>query len=81
MGLQRFDEAAFARRLQSAITLRGLTMPRAAQACGMPLPSLESYVYRQNLPGTRALFQIAQGLDVSADWLLFGGRDLQRAAA
>lgn len=81
MSLQRFDTVAFAHRLQNAITMRHLTMPRAAQACGMPQPSLECYVCGQSLPGAKALFQIAQGLDVSVDWLLFGGRDMRRAAA
>ncbi len=78
MSLQRFDQTAFSVRLAQAIEEKGDTVARAALRCAMPQATLETYLYRKALPGTKALFQIAQGLNVSADWLLFGGRDVRR---
>lgn len=43
-----------------------------AEKCGLPVPSLETYVKGQNLPGTLAIASLCHGLSVSADWLLFG---------
>lgn len=67
-----FDSAAFADRLQQVIARQGLTMTRAAALCEIPLPTLEGYVYRQNLPGAKAMIKLVQGLGISADWLLLG---------
>jgi len=80
MSLQRFDAAAFRERLQLAISITGMPMPRVALACAMPLASLEGYAYGQMLPGAKALAQLSQGLNVSTDWLLFGGRNARRVA-
>ncbi len=66
-----FDPTGFADRLRRAIERRG-TIAAAARACDMPKPTLEGYLYRVNLPTARALAQLALGLQVSVDWLLFG---------
>lgn len=66
------DKSAFAARLVRTIKDRDLTIVAAAARCGMSLPSLESYIYRQALPGCAALAALAQGLGVSTDYLLLG---------
>lgn len=80
MSLQRFDAVGFRRRLTSISQATGKSKPDLAAMCSMPLPTFEMYLYTDTLPGARALFNLAQGLNVSADWLLFGGRDVRRAA-
>lgn len=80
MSLQRFDAVRFRRRLLSITRATGQSHAALAEMCAMPLPTLESYLYTDTLPGARALFNLAQGLNVSADWLLFGGCNVRRAA-
>lgn len=80
MSLQRFDATGFRGRLAFVIEGLGKSKADLAAMCGMPLPTFEAYLYTETLPGTRALFNLAQGLNVSADWLLFGGRDVRRVA-
>lgn len=80
MSLQRFDAIGFRRRLTSIVEATGKSRSALADMCAMPLPTFEAYLYTDTLPGARALFNIAQGLNVSTDWLLFGGRDVRRAA-
>lgn len=66
------DTVAFARRLSDARIASGRTIQDTAAVCGIPLPTLEAYLYRQHLPSASVLFKLARGLGVSADWLLFG---------
>lgn len=66
------DPKAFARRLSDARIASGRTIQGTAEACDIPLPTLEAYLYRQHLPNASVLFKLAVGLGVSADWLLFG---------
>ncbi len=80
MSLQRFDAVGFRRRLVSITQATGKSKPDLAAMCGMPPSTFEMYLYTDTLPGARALFNLAQGLNVSADWLLFGGRDVRRVA-
>lgn len=80
MSLQRFDALRFRRRLVSITKATGKSRAALAEMCAMPLPTFESYLYTDTLPGARALFNLAQGLNVSADWLLFGERDVRRVA-
>ena len=81
MSRQRFDAPAFRRRLATVARTSGLKNPTLADVCSMPVSTLEMYLYTETLPGARALFNLAQGLNVSVDWLLFGGRDMGRAPA
>lgn len=78
MNVQRFDSIGFRRRLVSIVRASGLTNTVLADQCNIKLPTLEMYLYSDAMPGARSLFNIAQGLDVSVDWLLFGGRDVRR---
>lgn len=64
--------SAVGRRIRIQIERYNLTVPKAAAACDMSVPSLESYLYGKNLPGAFALANLASGLRCSADWLLFG---------
>ena len=80
MSLQRFDAVGFRRRLVSITRETGKSKPDLAAMCGRPVPTFEMYLYTDTLAGARALFNLAQGLNVSADWLLFGGRDVRRVA-
>lgn len=80
MSLQRFDPVGFRQRLISTCEAVGKSNPALAEMCGMPTSTLEMYLYTNTLPGARALFNLAQGLNVSTDWLLFGGRDVRRVA-
>lgn len=80
MSLQRFDPVGFQLRLTGICDGLGKSKRDLAAMCGMPVPTFEAYLYTDTLPGARALFNLAQGLNVSADWLLFGGRDVRRVA-
>jgi transcriptional regulator with XRE-family HTH domain len=66
------DAAAFSHRLRDARIRSGFTVEQAAAACRMPVPTLEAFLYRQNLPSASSLYKLMIGLGVSADWLLFG---------
>lgn len=58
-------------RLRELITLHG--GPNVvAPLVGIPAKSLSHYMLGENLPGVLSLACICGGLDVSADWLLFG---------
>lgn len=50
----------------------GLTTQKMAEICGLPKSSLESYmkVIGAKRPGLDALMAIAEGMDVSIDWLV-----------
>lgn len=65
------DPAAVALRIRSVVELRG-TLGEAARLSGIPKPTLEGYVQGKNLPGSFALACLCRGLNVSADWILFG---------
>ena len=58
-------------RLREIITLHGgpaVVSPLVA----IPAKSLSHYMLGQNLPGALSLACICRGLNISADWLLFG---------
>jgi transcriptional regulator with XRE-family HTH domain len=61
-------------RLRSVKENNGWTAQEMADKIGMSRRTLESYMRRQNaaLPGLEALRQIAQGLEISLDWLVLG---------
>ena len=44
----------------------------AAEKCGIPQPTMETYLQGLCLPGTLAIARLCHGLSISADWLLFG---------
>lgn len=44
----------------------------AAEACGLKLATLETYLKGESLPGSVALAQLARGFGVTADFILFG---------
>lgn len=62
---------ALANKLHSIQRKRGMTVQSMAEACGIPKSSLESYMKTVGAkqPGLKALIAIADGLDVSLDWL------------
>lgn len=59
-------------RLHSLRIRNGLTTQKMAEVCGLPKSSLESYmkVVSAKRPGLDALIAIADGMDVSIDWLV-----------
>ncbi|MDN5787117.1 helix-turn-helix domain-containing protein [Pseudorhodobacter sp.] len=60
------------RRLHSLRVQRGYTIQQMAQVCSIPKSSLESYMRFEGArkPGLDALLSIANGMDVSLDWLV-----------
>lgn len=66
-----FDAEEFSLRLQCAIVDLG-SHSQVAMACGLPKPTLESYLYQRTSPGAPQIALLCKGLNVSADWLLFG---------
>jgi transcriptional regulator with XRE-family HTH domain len=66
------DKACVARRIRTMMEVRALGLSEAAKACEMPVPTLESYLKGANMPGGEGVAKLAQGLRVSADWLLSG---------
>lgn len=75
MKYPELDAPAFAHRLRATRLKSGLTVPDAAAMCGLPVPTLEAFLYRQQMPSAPSLFKLVTGLGVSADWLLFGDGD------
>jgi predicted permease len=65
------DPAAVTVRIKSMVELHG-SIPSAARLCGIPQPTLETYLRQGSMPGAVALGQICAGFGVSADWVLFG---------
>lgn len=61
-----------ATRMQKARHKSGMTIQEMADICGIPKSSLESYMRTTGAkqPGLNALVAIADGLDVSLDWLV-----------
>ncbi len=59
-------------RLHSLRISRGLTIQQMAEKCGVPKSSLESYMKMSGAkrPGIDALIAIADGMEVSIDWLV-----------
>lgn len=59
-------------RLHSLRISKGLTIQQMADKCGIPKSSLESYMktFGAKRPGIDALLSIANGMDVSIDWLV-----------
>lgn len=59
-------------RLHALRIRNALTIQKMAEVCGLPKSSLESYmkVSGAKRPGLDALIAIADGMDVSIDWLV-----------
>ena len=68
----KFDPAAVILRIKVAAERVG-TIPEAARACDLKQATLDSILSGKNLPNTATMVALCTGLDVSADWLLFGG--------
>lgn len=69
------DIAARLRQLQ---TKQGLTLQEMADRCGLPKRSLENYMKPKDAqrPGVDALLGIADGLNVSIDWIVGRSEEL-----
>lgn len=67
----KFDPAAVILRISVAVECVG-TVAEAAEACDLKQPTLESILRGKNLPNATTLVALCHGLNVSADWLLFG---------
>ncbi|MGG7567740.1 helix-turn-helix domain-containing protein [Rhodovulum sp. DZ06] len=59
-------------RLHQLRVERGVTIQAMAELCGLPKSTLESYMKMKaaRRPGLDALIAIANGMDVSIDWLV-----------
>jgi len=75
-----FDSGVFSTRLRALVAAKEETYEVLAARCAMPKASFESYLYHQNLPSARQLAKLSYGLNVSADWLLFGDAQKQTCA-
>lgn len=64
-------------RLHALRISRGLTIQQMAEECSIPKSSLESYMKMNGAkrPGIDALISIADGMDVSIDWLVGRAKD------
>lgn len=67
----KFDPAAVILRIKVAAERVG-SVPEAAKACDLKQPTLEGILRGNSLPNSTTLVALCHGLDVSADWLLFG---------
>jgi len=67
----KFDPAAVTLRIKVAVERVG-TVPDAAAACDVKQATLEGLMRASSLPNCTTLAALCHGLDVSADWLLFG---------
>ena len=65
------DPNAIALRIKALVDLCG-TVPHTAKTCGLAQPTLEAVIAGKTLPSAMTIACLCKGLDVSADWLLFG---------
>jgi DNA-binding phage protein len=66
------DPHAIALRLKSLIDLHGGPTDVARKA-GLNTSTVDSYYRATSLPGALAIACLCDALEISADWLLFGG--------
>lgn len=70
--VDREGPSELVQRLHTMRAKHGLNMQQFALKCGLPKSTMESYMRLENArrPGIDALMMIADGLDVSIDWLV-----------
>jgi transcriptional regulator with XRE-family HTH domain len=61
----------FAERLKFAISKRGISQAEAARNAGMSQQSI-NYIINNNLHSSKLAPQLAAGLDISTEWLIYG---------
>lgn len=66
-----FDPHAVILRLRTVVEMQG-SVPEVAKKCGLKLPTLEGLMRGDGLPNSTTLAHLCHGLEISADWLLFG---------
>lgn len=66
------DPAAVCLRIKTLIAFKEITVAEAAAQCGLKVPTLEGILRGSNMPNSMTLACLSRGLEVSADWLLFG---------
>ncbi len=74
------SRAELCRRLETAMTERGFSSTKLAELIGGKWTTTRVSNYRNgtSIPGAEALRQLAESLDVSADWLLLGDEPMFR---
>ena len=72
------DPADVAGRLRQLQAKHGITLQEMADRCGLPKRSLENYMKLKEpqRPGVDALIGIADGLNVSIDWIVGRSEDI-----
>lgn len=80
MSLNELSKDVVAERLRALQSHYGSTLQEMADRCGLPKRSLENYMRSKNpqRPGLDALVSMANGFEVSVDWLV--GRSNERHA-
>lgn len=68
----------FAERLKFAIDKKGISQAEAARKAGISQQSM-NYIITNNLSSSKLAPQIAAGLSISAEWLIYGSGRLEEA--
>lgn len=68
MELRKF----FAKRLKEARAAKGLTQDRLSQLCGLPASAIGKYEAEVIIPSIETLKKLAEALEVSTDYFVFG---------
>ena len=68
--------ATLAERIKSALSKRGLSQAEAAKRCGISQQSI-NYIINKNLKASKLAAQIASGLQVNPEWLIYGTGKLE----
>jgi transcriptional regulator with XRE-family HTH domain len=66
-----FDPQAVVLRIRTVVEMHG-SIPQVVASCGLKQPTLEHILSGKSLPNAASLACLCRGLDVSADWILFG---------
>lgn len=66
-----FDPHAVILRLRTVVEMQG-SVPEVAKKCGLKQPTLDGLMRGDGLPNSTTLAHLCHGMDISADWLLFG---------
>ena len=77
MAKKKFNQEVFHQRFKQACKAKGLTQMQLGKVLGINQASISRFLGGYGTPRVPILFKIANGLGVSADWLL-GLKDKKR---
>jgi transcriptional regulator with XRE-family HTH domain len=66
------DASVFWERIKRLIKKKNLNQPKLAEACGIPVRTLQGWIFRNVFPTVVDSYYIARALDVTVEYLVTG---------